>query len=1046
MFYIALLWCIAFVTVTIGLADGSVSKSGLSFDLCNTKTLRLLNIDDSGIIKYDNSSSSSGQSSGLGCVLKIESCSSCQIQLKISTDDNFTFFCQTGIVHSKYCSLGCDYLSIFDMYYMNETLRYYRGVDQIPDVFHSESSNIFIMLCHGGMMKNYNFQISFSITQKMKTVHGSSDTSSATGLISSPFFPTGYAQNHEVYKYVISSTDADDYIIVTFDDWHLSETSSLYFVKSNQPGQFNGGSNRPVVLSDSSLLQFTFSTGVSLTAGENRDFIGFRAAYKFYKGRQFITKPNTNCKGLSYLMSSKGGRISFSPASPTRELYDCLWVVKTQEDFEGTYLKIIRLRINGHVFRGENQIVIRDGISSDGAVRAKHDMLDNINNGIPHYSKTGFYIRLNASLSSSDSVILTYASYKMSPGCGSDLFVCGNDKCIDKNLICDGYDHCGDNSDEVAGCADNTGQWDKSYQYTITIGVIVPMVISVFLIMVICLLFVMIRRCRRARLREALDSSERLQTVSEDVTERRRRRRHRRRLGLFGSFERDRPPTYDEAMQNPPGWYLNVAFGNPVDPSLPQPPSYHEAISADTSAPNTNPRQTPGSPTSTDSSQSELTVCSGHLSDSSSSSDEGSTWGTYNGDGDGRRGRLGRHVSSSESEPGTLDSRPRSAASPVQTEPRSDSVATSTENTQNRVAPVEELHTVESMPKDNKDNIQIARKEHEKKVNNAADDFVVPAGPKPGCSDPQINVCRPKTYAIGAPQGLESCAPVAPSNHHRNISSGSEAAIETGKKPKKKPRKSKSKKASNQPVHAPEILENAIPDLNFNEYLINQGHSNIPEIASTNQETSGAVPQASNLHDNSNFFYPTSNLTENSAESSPKVQASTDADLAYQVVVNVDNDDVLVVYDSADEKFGQNMSPAQVSKADKFKTNGRVDLTSENSSMAANAMEMDQTNKKPCTNTNDNLDLKYNDRERNHFAPDDTCHGAYASLGQKPSAVNDVDCDQTVMSFKQREDKSDNYTNSELQIENGATRVNEHMNQPSVSLRNDLDDTEDIYV
>ncbi|XP_060564427.1 uncharacterized protein LOC132723678 [Ruditapes philippinarum] len=118
-------------------------------------------------------------------------------------------------------------------------------------------------------------------------------------------------------------------------------------------------------------------------------------------------------------------------------------------------------------------------------------------------------------------------------------------------------------------------------------------------------------------------SSERLQTVSEDVTERRRRRRHRRRLGLFGSFERDRPPTYDEAMQNPPGWYLNVAFGNPVDPSLPQPPSYHEAISADTSAPNTNPRQTPGSPTSTDSSQSELTVCSGHLSDSSSSSDEG---------------------------------------------------------------------------------------------------------------------------------------------------------------------------------------------------------------------------------------------------------------------------------------------------------------------------------------------------------------------------------------------------------------------------------------
>ncbi|XP_060564428.1 uncharacterized protein LOC132723679 [Ruditapes philippinarum] len=399
MFYIALLWCIAFVTVTIGLADGSVSKSGLSFDLCNTKTLRLLNIDDSGIIKYDNSSSSSGQSSGLGCVLKIESCSSCQIQLKISTDDNFTFFCQTGIVHSKYCSLGCDYLSIFDMYYMNETLRYYRGVDQIPDVFHSESSNIFIMLCHGGMMKNYNFQISFSITQKMKTVHGSSGTSSATGLISSPFFPTGYAQNHEVYKYVISSTDADDYIIVTFDDWHLSETSSLYFINSNKHGQFNGGSNRPVVLSDSSLLQFTFSTGVSLTAGENRDFIGFRAAYKFYKGRAFITKPSTTPQlGELYDLSMGGEKL-------------------------GKGVK---------VFPWQNQIGFSKdlGNSSDGAVRAKHDMLDDINNGIPHYSKTGFYIRLNASLSSSDSDHTYLRVLQMSPR----------------------VDHCGDNSDELPGC------------------------------------------------------------------------------------------------------------------------------------------------------------------------------------------------------------------------------------------------------------------------------------------------------------------------------------------------------------------------------------------------------------------------------------------------------------------------------------------------------------------------------------------------------------------------------------------------------------------
>ena len=66
----------------------------------------------------------------------------------------------------------------------------------------------------------------------------------------------------------------------------------------------------------------------------------------------------------------------------------------------------------------------------------------------------------------------------------------------------------------------SSGLWDRSYQYTITIGVIVPMVISVFLIMVICLLFVMVRRCRRARLREA-GMNDRLQTLSEEVASRR---------------------------------------------------------------------------------------------------------------------------------------------------------------------------------------------------------------------------------------------------------------------------------------------------------------------------------------------------------------------------------------------------------------------------------------------------------------------------------------------------------------------------------------------
>lgn len=70
-------------------------------------------------------------------------------------------------------------------------------------------------------------------TEKLKRILGSSDTSSATGLISSPFFPLGYAQNKEVYEYILSSASADDYIQLTFDDWHLSKASLLYVSSYN---------------------------------------------------------------------------------------------------------------------------------------------------------------------------------------------------------------------------------------------------------------------------------------------------------------------------------------------------------------------------------------------------------------------------------------------------------------------------------------------------------------------------------------------------------------------------------------------------------------------------------------------------------------------------------------------------------------------------------------------------------------------------------------------------------------------------------------------
>lgn len=37
-------------------------------------------------------------------------------------------------------------------------------------------------------------------------------------------------------------------------------------------------------------------------------------------------------------------------------------------------------------------------------------------------------------------------------GCGHSFFMCQNHRCIQKSLLCDQADDCGDNSDEQANC------------------------------------------------------------------------------------------------------------------------------------------------------------------------------------------------------------------------------------------------------------------------------------------------------------------------------------------------------------------------------------------------------------------------------------------------------------------------------------------------------------------------------------------------------------------------------------------------------------------
>lgn len=424
-----------------------------------------------------------------------------------------------------------------------------------------------------------------------------------------------------------------------------------------------------------------------------------------------------------------------------------------------------------------------------------------------------------------------------------------------------------------------------------------------------------------------------------------------------------------------------------------------------------------------------MTVCSGHISDTSSSSD-GESWGMYNGDGDGRRGRLGRHVSSSESEMGTTEHQRRSAAtSPEQSEPVATSVTNSTETSHHRRETIEESQNVESVPKVDKNSDILVKKDSDKKINDESDKIVVPAGPKPGSSDPQINDCRPKVYSQG--QDLQSHGQLKLTSpkvsavsysHRRNMSSGSETTTENIKKPKKKPRKTKSKKPSNQNVTS------ARPEgYDYTQHISNEGASDIPGIVSCGQENTLEMPESSTQRAWSRGI-PCSDETviESRPDVSPIQQDS--GELVYQVVVNVDNDDVIVVYDSAD-KNNQGMLPSSnitVAVPDQEATSGAIkSVCSDKEKYCHREPAVWKCEHKPLAN---------GDQEPDSSLLKETNFDLSVKSGVPGRGMLD-----DVPGSREQENHADVQSSS-------ASGSNDLTNQSYISLSSDLSDMNDIYV
>ncbi|XP_065341759.1 uncharacterized protein LOC135940691 isoform X2 [Cloeon dipterum] len=383
------------------------------------------------------------------------------------------------------------------------------------------------------------------------------------GELVSPFFPANYPRDIGI-EYVITTMDQKSNVQVIFTDFQLSSSSIIEMYDWNgQRLQVSSGASfrPPIVISSgpSLIIRFYANGGFGL---------GFKAVYTFLTNEEAnknqLKQPDTDCGGF---VENPGGAITMMHMTEEGSLknFDCIWVVKPPRNYfnlkSHLYVKITQFSD----FGGNTELIVRQGMTSEGVVVESHRSPVSEIQPNSRLSKemiipvdVGFYISLRGVFSSRSKLTIVYAAFSyMDCFAGTD-FLCKNHRCISTRLTCDGFDHCGDNSDEpTATCMQEFWtehiQYDKR-RYTVTPNYYFPkmerypdlrtatlvfLISSLGLVMLVVALIVLLYRMG-ARARQQRDLQNRLRTISELLDS----------ASIEPELAPDEPPTYEA----PPGY------------------------------------------------------------------------------------------------------------------------------------------------------------------------------------------------------------------------------------------------------------------------------------------------------------------------------------------------------------------------------------------------------------------------------------------------------------------------------------------------------------
>ncbi|XP_033342685.2 CUB and LDLa domain isoform X1 [Megalopta genalis] len=486
--------------------------------------------------RQDGSRIYTNTSSHAQCTLELVTCPSCVIIVTFQS-----------IALSHHCGDGsvtidspcrCDYVWISEPPYEDVSGTPFCGL-YAPITYRSSTRTLSITLLYSQSRK-HAFTLEYTAERNRLHLRGTKLTgqnakglnNTGGGILTSPFFPARYPRDLGLEYVVACPSEAlSCRIRLLFSDFQLATVSIMEFYDWN--GQrldvSSGARFRPPVIVSSGpslLIRFYANGGTGL---------GYKAFYSFVIGNAFdkSVQPITDCGG--YVENLGGAITMMDMVGEGVKTYDCVWLIRPPKNFlhakTHMYLKVVAFAD----MAGNTELVVRQGPTS--ALMPLETLRHPASQVQPiryreHIAPvaSGFHVSLRGTFGSPSHLAIAYAAFSyMDCFAGSD-FLCRNHRCIPTQLNCDGFDHCGDESDEPATCfrdwemepQDRKWHSNKANYYfpkidrypDLKTATLVFVASSLGLIVLISALIVLLYKMG-ARARQQRELQSRLQTISE---------------------------------------------------------------------------------------------------------------------------------------------------------------------------------------------------------------------------------------------------------------------------------------------------------------------------------------------------------------------------------------------------------------------------------------------------------------------------------------------------------------------------------------------------